>query len=172
MNNWKDKLFIPPPQEKEFPEILREVAKRTGMQGKAVVWKFSVYQNPLFGFALWQPENYIGFSPHPEKRTAVGNPLPLSHSQCDSLSFCKENQNKFEDSTKLPFKSQVIGSLQRKQITLAFDSLKTIGTGGNWGEELGAKPFKNQKWLRRLNVEWAVQSLGAGEILGEETSNR
>ena len=96
MINQKDRLFIPPhptPQEKVFPEILREFAKRAGMRGKAVVWKFSVYQTPPFGFALWQPENYIGFSPHPEKRAAVGNPLPLSHSQCDSLSFCKENQN-------------------------------------------------------------------------------
>lgn len=36
--------------------------------GEAVVWKSSVYQNPPLGFALWQLENYIGFSPHPEEK--------------------------------------------------------------------------------------------------------
>lgn len=100
MINWKDRLFIPlpppppppPPQEKEFPEILRGVAKRAGMQGKAVVWKFSVTRILLLVLPCGNQKIILDF-PHVEKRAAVGNPLPLSHSQCDSLSFCKENQN-------------------------------------------------------------------------------
>lgn len=62
--------------------------------------------------------------------------------------------------------------ITRKANHPAFDSLKTIWIGGDWGPELGEKTLKNQKWLLRFVLERALQSVGTGEILGEETINR
>ena len=70
MINRKDRLFIPShptPQEKEFPEILREVAKRAGMRGKAVSGNFQFTRTLLLVLPCGNQKIILDF-PHIQKK--------------------------------------------------------------------------------------------------------
>lgn len=52
------------------------------------------------------------------------------------------------------FKSQVIHSLQREQITVAFDSLKTVGL-----EEMGDWSWERKHWKLKVALQFTLEEV-------------